>query len=191
MRESIIIIIQSKPSHNFTIFQLQQLPPKQNNLTSTSLSPSLFLFLTQAHAHAHKHSFTRTSSQREIPADPIVPRQIQLISPPYRNAISGRPRSPPPPPHPLFPYLLHFISLFLVGFCFLGLWIFGFHLCECSAFFFFLGGDLTFLPSFGSLWYSNQIYSLFLDLLFVFCSKCSFLCTSKFCFLLQSTFSPT
>ena len=99
MRESIIIIIQSKPSHNFTIFQLQQLPPKQNHLTSTSLSPSLFLFLTQAHAHAHKHSFTRTSSQREIPADPIVPRQIQPICPPYRNAISGHPRSPPPNPH--------------------------------------------------------------------------------------------
>ena len=185
MRESIIIIIQSKPSHNFTIFQLQQLPPKQNHLTSTSLSPSLFLFLTQA--HAHKHSFTRTSSQREIPADPIVPRQIQLISPPYRNAISGHPRSPT---SSLSIFASLYITLFFVVFCFLGLWIFGFHFCECSAFF-FLGVDLSFLPSFGSLWYSNQIYSLFLDLLFVFCSKCSFLCTSKFCFLLQSTFSPT
>ena len=167
MRESMIIIIQSKPSRNFTIFQLQQLPPKQNHLTSTSLSPSLFLFLTQAHAHAHKHSFTRTSSQREIPADPIVPRQIQLISPPYRNAISGRPRSPPPPPHPLFPYLLHFISHSF-------LWVSAFWVCESLGFisvnvvlFFFFGWGLDLFALF---WISMILESNLLSFSrFAFC----------------------
>ena len=183
-----IIIIQSKPSHNFTIFQLQ-LPTiyHQNKTTSLPLL-SFFLYLTQTHTHTRSHAHPVRERYPRIPSCHVRSNSsVRRTGMPF-PATPGPP--PLPPPHPLFPYLLHFISHSF-------LWVSAFWVCESLGFIsvnvvlFFFGWGLVLFALF---WISMILESNLLSLsrfAFVFCSKCSFLCTSKFCFLLQSTFSPT
>ena len=96
MRESIIIIIiQSKPSHNFTIFQLQQLPPKQNHLTSTSLFLSLSNTNTHTLVHTHiqserdtRGSHRATSYSTHLSAGPECHFRPPQVPPPHPDILS-------------------------------------------------------------------------------------------------------
>ena len=112
------IILQSTPSHNFTIFQLPQLPTiyHQNNTTPLPLF-SLFLYLTHTHPRIPSCHVRSYSSLCHIgmpfPTTPNPPTPISSLS--------------------IFASL--YITLSFAGFCFLGVWIFGFHFCECCAFF--------------------------------------------------------